>query len=83
MAESGVPQSSHEHKQDIDIALMGQTIETMASQVNSIHKAIKGNGKPGLEVEVALLKSHKNRLYVWLAGLTSIGIMVGTAWALR
>ena len=72
----------HEHEQDLNIALMGQTLETVAKQVNSIHTAIKGNGKPGLETEVALLKSHRTRIYLWLAGLSGIGIS-GVAFAMR
>ena len=79
MAEMEIPQPAHEHKQDIDIALIGERLTAIAEDVKSIKVSIKGNGKPGLETEIALNKQSIKRAWWWL-GAISVG---GVGLALR
>ena len=67
---------------DTRIALILQTQETMAGQVELMLKILNGNGSAGLKTKVELNRASIVRAWVWLSSV-SVGIMGLAFWAIR
>ena len=63
--------TDHEYKQDMDIALMGQTIQLMDKKLDRVVECIDGNGSPGIKTQMGVQQSRLRIAYLWMAGLTS------------
>ena len=63
------------HEQDVlsmcsDVSHLKSDVKDIKADLRDIYNLLKGNGKPGLAIEIALLKQSDSRKWWWLGVLS-------------